>query len=63
MWTRETCGRMAGLSRETECYPSDLTDEELFRTIHDAALMPDREAAGREASPTSSWTRTGGCRW
>jgi transposase len=24
----------------------------LFRTIHDVALMSDREAAGREASPT-----------
>lgn len=42
----------------------------LLSTIHDVALMLDREAAGREASPTggspaasatSRWTRTDAC--
>ena len=29
----------------------------LFRTIHDLALMMDRERAGREASPSARWER------
>ena len=28
----------------------------LFRTIHDIALMMDRERAGREASPSAAWS-------
>jgi transposase len=116
MWTEQSRGRMAEISRKTKRYPSDVTDEEwariaplmpkakrrgrprkvdfrevinalrylvrsgcgwemlpvhfgpwqtvywwfrqllrrfLFQTIHDLALMCDRERAGREASPSA----------
>ncbi|NHO19824.1 IS5 family transposase [Acetobacter oeni] len=45
MWTPEQRGRMAGITRKTKRYPSDLTDEEWERI---APLMPPANRRGRK---------------
>ncbi|NHO56843.1 transposase, partial [Acetobacter lambici] len=45
MWTPAQRGRMAGITRKTKRYPSDLTDEEWERI---APLMPPANRRGRK---------------
>ena len=66
IWTRESRGQMAEIAPTTKRYrmSAQLTGPTvywwfrrfvrllLFRTIHDVALMLDRERSGREASPS-----------
>ncbi|WP_215755363.1 transposase, partial [Acetobacter sp. P5B1] len=50
MWTPAQRGRMAGITRKTKRYPSDLTDEEWERI---APLMPPANRRGRKRTTDS----------
>ena len=47
------CRSISGTGARSTGWFRELARRFLFQTIHDVELMPDREQAGRDASPTA----------